>query len=101
METPLLAVDMVPKTDPPSVSEMLTPWVGEPFDDFDREPKLRDAIYVGDDFQSGVKKIADPDDEPGNERPQQAVDVPGLADAFDDGFDAAAQTFEGAPEHCD
>jgi MoxR-like ATPase len=80
----LLAVDRVPKVDPPSVSDTLTPWVEGPIGDIDSEPKLREAIYVSDPVRSSDQDVDDLDDEPADDRLQEAVDVPGLAEAFDE-----------------
>src|ERR1700722_373283 len=42
---PPLAIDRMPKREPPSVPDHLTVWVQGPTDDVNREPSLRDAIY--------------------------------------------------------
>jgi very-short-patch-repair endonuclease len=82
-DAPLLAVDRVPKLDPPPVSPQLEPWVDGPTGDIDRQPELRDAIYTSDPARAGGDEVGEFGDEPADGRRQEAADVPGLEAAFD------------------
>lgn len=78
-EAPILAVDRVPRLDPPALPEHLTPWVEDGIDDAAAEPSLRDAIYVE------IPRIADSDhEEPDIEvRRIELADVPDVVTTFE------------------
>ena len=82
LDAPLLAVDRVPKLDPPSVPELLLPWINGSIEQFDREPELRDAIYIDDPVRTDDDHGDELDDDVTRHR-QVPADVPGLTEAFD------------------
>ena len=83
-DSPLLAMDRVPKLDPPPLPELLTPWVQGPTDDVDREPSLRDAIYHEEPVPVAlVGGAGTPDEDHVTERRRvELSDVPEVGDAF-------------------
>ncbi|MEI8083811.1 MAG: ATP-binding protein IstB, partial [Actinomycetes bacterium] len=78
-EAPLLAVDRVPRLDPPALAEQLTRWVSGTIDDPSAEPVLRDAIYTE------TPRQADSDgEEPDIDvRRIELADVPDVVSAFE------------------
>lgn len=82
-DTPLLAIERVPKLDPPPVPDRLTPWVEGPTDDVDREPSLREAIYTEDPVPVASSGDADGEERAMVRRRVELSDVPEVADAFD------------------
>src|SRR5262245_39068673 len=85
-DAPLLAVERVPKSDPPPVPESLAAWVDGPTDDTECEPSLRDAIYSdepvpaapgGGDGASDEEKVVE-------RRRIELSEVPEVGDAFDE-----------------
>lgn len=78
-DAPLLAVDRVPRLDPPALPEQLTPWVGGSIDDPNAEPVLRDAIYA-----EAPREAESDDEEPDIDvRRIQLTDVPDVVRAFE------------------
>jgi very-short-patch-repair endonuclease len=84
VDSPLLAMDRVPKLDLPPVPELLTPWVQGPTDDVDREPSLRDAIYHEEPVPVAlVGGAGTPDEDHVTERRRvELSEVPEVGDAF-------------------
>ncbi len=76
-EAPLLAVDRVPRLDPPAPSEQLAPWLNGSIDDPDAEPALRDSIYAETPRQAGADEEADIE-----VRRIELSDVPDINDGF-------------------
>ena len=83
-DSPLLAMDRVPKHDPPAVPDHLTLWVQGPSDDVDREPSLRDAIYEGDPVRVALgSEIGTPEEGRVTERRRvELSEVPEVENAF-------------------
>lgn len=79
VEAPLLAVERVPKLDPPKLPEQLQPWIDGSIDDANSEPLLRPAIYIDE------PEIAQSDaDEPDLKiRRTELADVPDVTSAFE------------------
>src|SRR5246127_919011 len=83
-DSPLLAMDRVPKLDPPAVPDHLTLWVQGPSDDVDREPSLRDAIYKEDPVRVALgSEIGTPEeDRVTGRRRVELSEVPEVENAF-------------------
>jgi very-short-patch-repair endonuclease len=84
VDSPQLAVDRVPKLDPPRIPDHLTVWVQGPTDDADREPSLRDAIYEPDPVAIGLggRTEASDEDEVAERGRIELSEVPEVEDAF-------------------
>lgn len=85
-DSPLLAMDRVPKLDPPPVPDHLTVWVQGPTDDVDREPSLREAIYMEDPVTValGGEGGTPEEDQVTERRRLELSEVPDVGDAFGD-----------------
>lgn len=81
-DVPLLAVERVRKQDSPALGGELELWVDGPTGDVDREPSLREAIYVDDASGSLESQNSEEEGQPTTGRRVELAEVPEVAAAF-------------------
>jgi very-short-patch-repair endonuclease len=82
-DAPILAVDRVPKLDPPPVLDRLKSWIVGPIDDVDQGPSIREVIYEGPS-QTTDDGAAESEGEGAARSRVELSDVPNVAAAFED-----------------
>ncbi|MGH3440305.1 MAG: AAA domain-containing protein, partial [Sciscionella sp.] len=82
-DAPLLAVDRVPKLDPPVVPDQLKSWIDGPLDNSDQEPSIREAIYDAP-FETTDGEAAGLQGAGGTRSRVELADVPEVEAAFAD-----------------